>query len=223
MQAVPTLIAAAHEFRLRVRPATATVALILVGLMAMLQIVGAAAQQSIQDSPDGFVATLRADVLAASAPGRRSDAVRADLQGLIAEAFDLPAIAAAALRSAGEAATAAQHGRLGRALGLRMTEEILRRRNSADAGFQVAAVRPITADEWLVTTRVTPPGEAAIIIGWRVRRIAGRFRIVDVTRDGVSIVITQRQEIASALRAQRSLDTVIDDIERRAAAATERP
>ncbi len=225
MQAAPFQIAADQAPGPRGRSAAASIVLIAIALHAILATAAAIARQREHDPPEAFIATLRNNVIAASAPGRRSDDIRAALDRLIAEAFDIPAIATATLHPAGESATPAQRERLGRVLARRMTDAILRRRNDADTGFQIVGTRAIAADEWLVTTRITPQDETGIIVGWRLRREAGRFRIVDVTRDGASMVITQRQEIASALRAQRSLDAAIDDIERRSGGAppAERP
>lgn len=223
MQAVPPLIVAADRVHLSARPTGVGAALVAIVVVAALQIGSAAAQRHSQSDPAAFIATLRTDILAASAPGQPSDEARATLDRLVTEAFDLAAIAAAALRPAGDAATPQQRERLSRVLGRRMTEELVRRRGAREVEFSIGDVRAIAPAEWLVATQVSPAGEPTVIVGWRVRNVAGGLRIVDVVRNGVSIVITQRQEIASALRAQRPLDSIIDDIERHAAAATERP
>lgn len=188
---------------------------------ALLALAGApgARAQPAPDDPRDFILRLRADVLAAGAPERPRGEARAALEQVVAAAFDLAAIAQAALRPAGERASADQRDRLARALARRMGGALDRRAGAAAYGFRIAALRETAAGEWTVVSQVTPPdapaGAPPGVFAWRVRRVDGRLRVVDVVRDGVSAVIVQRDEIAAALAAGRSLDAVIADIERR--------
>ena len=59
--------------------------------------------------------------------------------------------------------------------------------------------RPVGTKDMLVETRVESP-EGPLVTGWRVRGGAGRHRIVDVTVNGISLVLTERQEVVSAAR-----------------------
>lgn len=52
----------------------------------------------------------------------------------------------------------------------------------------------------VVTTRIEQGGGAPIQAGWRVRQINGKPKIIDVLVEGVSMVVTQRQEFGSVAR-----------------------
>ena len=170
------------------------------------------------DDPGAFILRLRADVLAAGADGA-SDAARTALERVIREAFDFGAIAQSVLRNVAIPATADQRVRLARALARRMSDELVRRGGGADHGFRIAALREAAAGEWIVVSQVMPPDAPLTVLAWRVRLVDGRLRVIDVVRDGISAVIVQRDAISSAVAAGRSLDSVIDDIERRSGAA----
>jgi ABC-type transporter MlaC component len=159
---------------------------------------------------------LHAGLLAAAAAGWPPE--RATIEHLVRNSFDLPWIARAVLGVRGGTATTAQQRRLTDALGRRMVREMMRRKPTSAADFQILGTRAIDRDDWLVTTRFAMPDGSAVTMLWRVRARPDGPRIVDGLRDGVSAVITMRQEIAEALRRQ-DLDDVIAEIERRAETA----
>jgi ABC-type transporter MlaC component len=146
-----------------------------------------------------------------------------DVAALIERAFDLGRITRAVLGRHAAAASPEQQARLERALGLRMARESLRLHlENLEGDFAVIERRPIGEAEWLVITRAELRGSAAdparpepVVIRWRVRADARGLRIIDVFRDGVSAVATQRDDFDAALR-RRDLDAVISELERRA-------
>lgn len=174
-----------------------------------------AAQQPATD-PAEPLARLHAGLLAAGAAGWPPE--RAVVARLVAESFDLPLIARTVLGARDAGATDAQRQRLADLLGRRMVRELMRRKPSGAADLQILGVRAIDRGEWLVASRVSMPGGEAAIFQWRVHARPQGLRIVDGMREGASAVITMRHEIAEALR-RRSLDDVIDELERRDAEA----
>lgn len=174
-----------------------------------------AAQQPATD-PAEPLARLHAGLVAAGAVGWPPE--RAAVARLVAESFDLPLIARTVLGARDAGATAAQRQRLADLIGRRMVRELMRRRPSGAADLQILGVRAIDQGEWLVASRVTMPKGEAAILQWRVQARPQGLRIVDGMRDGASAAITLRQEIAEAMR-RRSLDDVIDELERRDAEA----
>lgn len=70
------------------------------------------------------------------------------------------------------------------------------------------------AGEAFTVTRTTPDGEYGawvfsdigktgdepVEVQWRVRKVAGGYKIVDVVVEGVSLIVTQRSEFASVLQ-----------------------
>jgi phospholipid transport system substrate-binding protein len=59
--------------------------------------------------------------------------------------------------------------------------------------------RPVGTKDVLVETRVEST-EGALVTGWRVRAGASGHQIVDVTVNGISLALTERQEFVSAAR-----------------------
>jgi phospholipid transport system substrate-binding protein len=67
--------------------------------------------------------------------------------------------------------------------------------------LEVVGAKPIEggSDE-LVETRIVRAGGSPVQVGWRVRDEGGRWRIVDVFVEGVSMGQTQRSEFASVIQ-----------------------
>lgn len=64
--------------------------------------------------------------------------------------------------------------------------------------LSVVASHPVGDKDILVETSVEgPDGPAAPV--WRVRAVDGRYKIIDVTVDGMSLALTQRREFASVV------------------------
>ncbi len=59
--------------------------------------------------------------------------------------------------------------------------------------------RPIGKDDVLVETRVQS-ADGPLVMGWRVRPVSDHHRIVDVTVNGISLALTERQEFSSAAK-----------------------
>jgi phospholipid transport system substrate-binding protein len=68
-------------------------------------------------------------------------------------------------------------------------------------GFEVVGSRTIENGDVLVETRIRRGGAKPINAGWRVRDRDGRFVVIDLLVEGLSLAQTQRQEFASILRA----------------------
>ena len=60
--------------------------------------------------------------------------------------------------------------------------------------------RPAGAKDVVVSTRIERPSGPPITAEWRVRVTDGRLRIIDVSIEGVSMVVTQRSEFASVIQ-----------------------
>lgn len=190
-------------------------AAVLALALACAQAAASAAQTS-PDDPAAPLVRLHAGLIAEAAVGWPP--AQAAVARLVADSFDLPLIARTVLGSRAAGATAAQRQRLADLLGRRMVRELMRRKPSGAADLQILGVRAIDRGEWLVASRVSMPKGEAAILQWRVQARPQGLRIVDGMRDGASAVITMRQEIEAALR-RRSLDEVLDELERRDAEA----
>jgi phospholipid transport system substrate-binding protein len=67
--------------------------------------------------------------------------------------------------------------------------------------FDVVGAKPIENGDVLVETRIRRRGAEPINAGWRMRDREGRFVVIDLLVEGLSLAQTQRQEFASFLRA----------------------
>lgn len=66
--------------------------------------------------------------------------------------------------------------------------------------FTVTGSRPENTRGILVRSVITRPGGGTpIALDWQLERVGGRYKIVDVTIDGVSQAVTYREEFASVI------------------------
>lgn len=75
------------------------------------------------------------------------------------------------------------------------------RRLSAYSGetFAIGTAQPAGEQDALVSTRLERNGAPLLAADWRVRVIDNRFRVIDVSVQGISMSVTQRQEFASVI------------------------
>lgn len=69
-------------------------------------------------------------------------------------------------------------------------------------------------DRYIRTLIDQPKGGESVRCDWRVRQIDGAFKIVDVVVEGVSMVVTQRQEFAAVVR-RHGVDGLIEALRAR--------
>jgi phospholipid transport system substrate-binding protein len=82
--------------------------------------------------------------------------------------------------------------------------------------FRITASQPLQGDDALVETLIEQPGRPQTTVGWRLHEEAGRFRIVDVAVEGVSMALTQRQEFAAVI-GQKGVDGLLGLLEAKVA------
>lgn len=68
--------------------------------------------------------------------------------------------------------------------------------------FEILSVTPRDADDVVVAMRVKRFAARPLALDWRMRMSDGRYRIVDLSVDGISVAITRRHEFNSYLRGQ---------------------
>lgn len=67
-------------------------------------------------------------------------------------------------------------------------------------GFDVLGSKPVEEGANLVSSRITSTdGSQPIQIDWRVIKVDGAYKITDVVVEGVSMLVTQRQEFSSII------------------------
>jgi phospholipid transport system substrate-binding protein len=77
--------------------------------------------------------------------------------------------------------------------------------------FEIAGVKGLSADEALVTTKISRPNAPPVEAGWRVRGGQGGMKIIDIMVTGVSMVVTQRSEFSAVIQRQ-GIDGLIETL-----------
>ncbi len=81
--------------------------------------------------------------------------------------------------------------------------------------FTVQSSRPTGKRDYLVSSLIVPDNGQKIKVDWRVRDDKGRFQIIDVIIEGVSMTLTQRAEFASVIqRGGGNIDALITHLKR---------
>ena len=83
--------------------------------------------------------------------------------------------------------------------------------------FEITGTKPVDDRDTMVATRILrPSGKPPVQVDWRVRESDGRFLLVDILAEGVSLVVTQRAE-ATEVISQRGIDGLLADLRARLA------
>lgn len=64
----------------------------------------------------------------------------------------------------------------------------------------VTGARQVSDKDIIVSTNLNRPSGPSIAADWRVRKIDGQYRIIDIMIEGVSMAVTQRSEFASVVK-----------------------
>ncbi len=119
---------------------------------------------------------------------------------LLAEAFDLDAIGRFVLGRHYQRMSGEQQAEYHQ-LFARFLIKTYARRLSAYAGetFSVTGTRPVDEQHMVVRSQIQRPGAPALDCDWRLRAAGNDFRIVDLTVEGVSMSVAQRQDFAAVV------------------------
>lgn len=154
------------------------------------------------ETPSEFVANLgdtaiRMLVEEGVSPDKRI----ANFRVLLLEGFDLPLIGRFVLGVHWRRASPEQ-----RAEYSELFEKFLVQSYAARLGqyggesLTVKAARSGGEKDTIVSTEIVQPGRPPVAVHWRVRRGEASYKVVDVIVEGVSMVITQRDEFSSVIR-----------------------
>ncbi|HEX9789034.1 MAG TPA: ABC transporter substrate-binding protein [Kiloniellales bacterium] len=71
----------------------------------------------------------------------------------------------------------------------------------AGTKFQIGVIREVQEDNQLmVSSTIAPPNAEVAQVDWRLRNDGGRFMVLDVVAQGVSMALTLRSEYATVLK-----------------------
>ncbi len=140
-------------------------------------------------------------IAALGAPGASLEAREARFRSLLSEGFDLAFIGRFVLGRYWRQATPEQRSDYLALFG----EYVLKTYSARLGGYAgesmtILSERPAGTKDVVVSTRILRPSGPPIEAAWRVRRIGGRYRIIDIMVEGVSMVVTQRSEFAAVVQ-----------------------
>ena len=162
-----------------------------------------------------FVRALGAKVIAILSEETRDKARRrAALRAVFLESFDTEAIARFTLGRHWRIATDAQRARYLDLLPTYVADIYAGRLTDyAGEAFVVLRERPSDGDRWLVNAQIRHPDGRTMKIDFRLRQRDG-FHVFDVLVEGISLVITKRDEFATVIR-HKGLDGLLSLLEQR--------
>ena len=166
----------------------------------------------VQDFADRVLAALREPSLTPEQRLRRVDA-------LVVEGFDLDRVARVALGRYWKAADEAQRQEFTALFKAYVLTSYGRRFSEyGDQRLRVAAAAPAGGDDATVETHVEG-GATSIRIDWRLARAGDGWRVLDLTVEGVSLLLTYRNEFAAVIeRSGGGLAGLIGELRTRVAA-----
>ena len=167
------------------------------------------AEQFIQDLGDRTLAVLEQPV----GPQQKLD----ELKLLLDQSTDLELVARLVLGRYWRQATPEQQAEYVQ-LFKQLVMQTMAERFSWYTGetFEITGAKPVDDRDTVVSTRIFRPGATGqpIAVDWRVRSADGRYSIIDIVAEGVSMVVTQRSEVASVV-SQKGMDGLIQSMKDR--------
>ena len=86
---------------------------------------------------------------------------------------------------------------------------------NGDEEISVDGTTPAGKRDIYVRSKIIRPDGPPLAADWRVRRIKEKFKVIDLKIEGISMVITQRDEFLAKI-ASSGLDSLIADLKRQA-------
>jgi len=157
----------------------------------------------VQKTADSFIQNLGDTALSILAEKNRlPEEKNASFQDLMHVSFDLPTIGRFVIgRNAWNGATAEEQQEylgLFEKLVIRIYSDRFAMYNNEI--FKVVDSHPEGERDTIVTSHIQRPDSTQpIVVDWRVRNFDGRFGIIDVIVEGISMSVAQRQEYSSVL------------------------
>ncbi len=140
-------------------------------------------------------------IAALGAPGASLEAREARFRSLLSEGFDLAFIGRFVLGRYWRQATPEQRSDYLALFGEYVLQTYSARLGGyAGESMTILSERPAGTKDVVVSTRILRPSGPPIEAAWRVRTTGGRYRIIDIMVEGVSMVVTQRSEFAAVVQ-----------------------
>ena len=169
---------------------------------ALMVSIQAEQKPDMQAGAENFVSTMARRALDFLGNAQQTQAQKTEsFRRLLEDNFDMETIGRFTLGKYWKVATPSQQTEYQRLFKKRVVEMYSRRFSEyKDQKIEVRSSRPEGENDVIVTSYVVQPGSPEILVDWRVRYKNGRYRIVDVIVEGVSMSVTQRSDFSSVIQ-----------------------
>jgi phospholipid transport system substrate-binding protein len=172
---------------------------------AALILLFAAAPSSASPSADpsaNFIETVSAKAFSSLAENGITDDERVKrFRVLLNDAFDLKYIGRFVLGVHGRRATDEQKNKFQSLFEKFVIQAYANRfKDLTDKKLKVIRAEPLSDKDTLVISQIEITGQQPIPVNWKVRDRNGGHKIIDVTVEGISMSVTQRDEFAAVIR-----------------------
>jgi phospholipid transport system substrate-binding protein len=172
------------------------------------------------ETPEQFVGVLGEEAIRVLGDAKLTPEQRTEeFRRLLDKGFNMPLIGQLVLGRHWRTATEAQRSEY-----LKLFEDFIVQTYSVRLGqyngetFRIAGGRaaPDNTGDTLVTTEIVRPNGPPVRVDWRVRKNGETLKVVDVIAEGISMLITQRDEFAAVIQnSGGKVDALIDRLRRR--------
>ncbi len=192
-------------------------------LVAAAGLLAGAADARAQDSASAqhFVADLAAEsIRVMTGPGLSDEQRRREFRRLFLGSADMPTIDRLVLGRYWRVATPEQRNRFEK-----LFEELMvytwsnRFKNTAGSvRLEISGTAPEPGGGIRVESTIVRQNQQPIAVGWRMRAVDGKWRIIDLTVAGTSMITTYRQEYAAVIAENGgSVDALLQALHRKLA------
>lgn len=179
----------------------------------------AAPRVAVVDNPAGFMTDLGARAMATSNANATPGARKAQIVSLMRDNFDFKSIGRFALGRHWDRATVAQQAEFQSVYGDYSVGNYADQLGSLQiTSMKVMSTRPSAGSDVVVETVMERRRDRPATFDWRLSAASGQPRVVDVTVDGVSLAVTQRDEM-NAFVTRNGLPALIAQMKQQVAAA----
>jgi phospholipid transport system substrate-binding protein len=151
--------------------------------------------------PAGFIADLGQKAMVVLTSQRSESEREGQFRTLFDAGFDVPAVARFALGRYWTIASPAQQKEFITLFTAYMVHVYTVRFNEfTGQQFKVTGSRPEGDTSTLVASQLGSGGNQPVKIDWRVEAASGAFKVTDIVVEGISMMVTQRQEFSAVIQ-----------------------
>lgn len=178
----------------------------------------AATPAAVASSPEEFIQRLGDRTIAVLRENSPDPQKLAAIKQLLDQATDLELVARLVMGRYWRSATEAQRQEYLRLFNALIMQTMAERLSwYSGETFEITDVRPVDERDTMVSTRILRPhGKPPIQVDWRVRESNGRYLLIDIVAEGVSLVVSQRSEAAEFIN-RNGIDGLLAEMRERLA------